>query len=96
MICPSALSAGAFHSVYPCSGERLGTKTPVADLCRPLGIRLPEHLRRFAALEPGHVLFGRLDGVSILEALEFVIVLSFPAALGAGLAHFVVGENARD
>lgn len=41
-------------------------------------------------------IFGRLDGVSAFEAIEFVIVLSFPAAIGAGLAHFVVGENARD
>lgn len=39
--------------------------------------------------------FGRLDGVSPLEAIEFIIVLSFPAAIGAGLAHFVVGEKAR-
>lgn len=41
-------------------------------------------------------LFGRLDDVSAIEGLEFVIVLSFPAVIGAGLAHFVVGEQARD
>jgi putative integral membrane protein (TIGR02587 family) len=41
-------------------------------------------------------LFGRLDHVSVSEGVEFIIVLSFPAAIGAGLAHFVVGEEARD
>lgn len=37
--------------------------------------------------------FGRLDGVSIFEGIEFVIVLSFPAALGAGAAQFLIGEK---
>lgn len=37
--------------------------------------------------------FGRLDGVSIFEASEFVIVLGFPAALGAGAAQFLIGEK---
>jgi len=37
--------------------------------------------------------FGRTDGVGFGELVEFVAVLSFPAVLGAGLAHFVVGES---
>jgi putative integral membrane protein (TIGR02587 family) len=37
--------------------------------------------------------FGRTDGVGLGELIEFVVVLSFPAVLGAGLAHFVVGER---
>ncbi len=37
--------------------------------------------------------FGRMDGVSAAEAAEFIVVLAFPAVLGAGLAHFVVGER---
>jgi len=37
--------------------------------------------------------FGRTDGVGIGELVEFTVVLSFPAVLGAGLAHFVVGER---
>jgi putative integral membrane protein (TIGR02587 family) len=37
--------------------------------------------------------FGRTDHASLAEVVEFVVVLSFPAALGAGLAHFVVGEQ---
>ncbi|MET0181385.1 MAG: DUF2391 family protein, partial [Caulobacterales bacterium] len=40
--------------------------------------------------------FGRFDEVSTIDALKFVVVLSFPAAVGAGLAHFVVGENVVD
>lgn len=39
--------------------------------------------------------FGRTDGVGVGELAEFVVVLSFPAVLGAGLAHFVV-EDRRD
>jgi len=37
--------------------------------------------------------FGRTDGVGVGELTEFVVVLAFPAALGAGLAHMVVGEQ---
>lgn len=37
--------------------------------------------------------FGRIDGVHASEAMAFVVVLAFPAVLGAGLAHFVVGER---
>jgi putative integral membrane protein (TIGR02587 family) len=37
--------------------------------------------------------FGRTDGVGLGELTEFIVVLSFPAVLGAGLAHFVVGER---
>jgi putative integral membrane protein (TIGR02587 family) len=37
--------------------------------------------------------FGRTNGVSMREVVEFVIVLSFPAAIGAGLANLVVGEQ---
>lgn len=37
--------------------------------------------------------FGRVDGVGFGELTEFVVVLSFPAVLGAGLAHIVVGEQ---
>jgi putative integral membrane protein (TIGR02587 family) len=37
--------------------------------------------------------FGRTDGVGVGELVEFVVVLSFPAVLGAGLAHFVVEER---
>lgn len=37
--------------------------------------------------------FGRTDGVGPGELIEFIVVLSFPAVLGAGLAHVVVGER---
>lgn len=37
--------------------------------------------------------FGRTDGVALTELTEFVVVLAFPAALGAGLAQLVVGET---
>ncbi|HYD71930.1 MAG TPA: TIGR02587 family membrane protein [Candidatus Binatia bacterium] len=37
--------------------------------------------------------FGRTDGVGLGELVEFVVVLAFPAVLGAGLAHVVVGER---
>ncbi len=37
--------------------------------------------------------FGRVDGAGPGEAVEYVVVLAFPAVLGAGLAHFVVGER---
>lgn len=37
--------------------------------------------------------FGRTDGVGVGEMFEFVVVLSFPAILGAGLAHRVVAEQ---
>ncbi|MBC7767366.1 MAG: TIGR02587 family membrane protein [Phycisphaerales bacterium] len=37
--------------------------------------------------------FGRTDGVALSELTEFVVVLSFPAVLGAGLAHRVVAEQ---
>ena len=37
--------------------------------------------------------FGRTDGVGVGELIEFIVVLSFPGVLGAGLAHFVVGER---
>jgi len=37
--------------------------------------------------------FGRTDHVSLAELTEFVVVLSFPAVLGAGLAHRVVVEQ---
>lgn len=37
--------------------------------------------------------FGRTDGVGLGELTEFVVVLAAPAALGAGLAQLVVGEN---
>lgn len=37
--------------------------------------------------------FGRTEGVSVAEVLEFAVVLAFPAVLGAGLAHSVVAEQ---
>lgn len=37
--------------------------------------------------------FGRTDGVALSELTEFVVVLAFPASLGAGLAPLVVGET---
>ncbi len=37
--------------------------------------------------------FGRTNGVGLTEMTEFVVVLAFPAALGAGLAGLVVGDN---
>jgi putative integral membrane protein (TIGR02587 family) len=37
--------------------------------------------------------FGRTDGVGVGELVEYIVVLAFPAVLGAGLAHFVVGER---
>lgn len=37
--------------------------------------------------------FGRTDGASIPALTEFVVVLAFPAALGAGLAHLVIGSR---
>src|SRR5690606_29777118 len=37
--------------------------------------------------------FGRIDGVHAGEAIEFVVVLSFPAVFGAGLGPLVVGER---
>jgi len=37
--------------------------------------------------------FGRADSVDLRELAEFAVVLAFPAVLGAGLAHFVVGER---
>lgn len=40
--------------------------------------------------------FGRTDGVGMGELIEFIVVLSFPAVLGAGLAHIVVGERRGD
>ena len=35
--------------------------------------------------------FGRLDGVAFNEAVETVIVLGFPASLGAGAARLILG-----
>lgn len=37
--------------------------------------------------------FGRLDGVAPSEAVEFIIVLAFPAALGAGAARLILGSG---
>lgn len=37
--------------------------------------------------------FSRLDGVDLSEAVERVIVLSFPAALGAGAARLILGSK---
>ena len=37
--------------------------------------------------------FGRTDGVALTDLTEFVVVLAFPASLGAGLAPLVVGET---
>lgn len=37
--------------------------------------------------------FGRTDGVSAAPAAELIVVLAFPASLGAGLAGLVVGEQ---
>jgi putative integral membrane protein (TIGR02587 family) len=39
--------------------------------------------------------FGRLDGVALNEAVEFVIVLAFPASLGAGAARLILGSSSR-
>jgi putative integral membrane protein (TIGR02587 family) len=35
--------------------------------------------------------FGRLDGLAFAEAVESIIVLGFPAALGAGAARLILG-----
>jgi putative integral membrane protein (TIGR02587 family) len=82
-----------FTIAFPGRRSRLGDASAVSVLirysCAGYGICV---LSSAALLW----VFGRLDGVSALEAIEFVIVLSFPAAIGAGLAHFVVGEQARD
>lgn len=37
--------------------------------------------------------FGRTDGVNICETVEFVVVLAFPAALGAATAQLVLGDQ---
>ncbi|RYG35281.1 MAG: DUF2391 family protein, partial [Burkholderiales bacterium] len=40
--------------------------------------------------------FGRLDGLSLQQALERIIVLAFPAALGAGAARLIFGDGKAD
>lgn len=40
--------------------------------------------------------FGRFDGVAFAEAVESVIVLGFPAALGAGAARLLFGGKGGD
>lgn len=37
--------------------------------------------------------FGRIDGTAFEEVLETVIVLAFPAALGAGAARLIFGQG---
>jgi putative integral membrane protein (TIGR02587 family) len=37
--------------------------------------------------------FARLDGVGLAESVERVIVLAFPAALGAGAARLILGSK---
>ena len=37
--------------------------------------------------------FGRADGASLAQLAEYVVVLSFAAVLGAGLAHVVVADH---
>ncbi|HVK82243.1 MAG TPA: TIGR02587 family membrane protein, partial [Verrucomicrobiae bacterium] len=39
--------------------------------------------------------FGRLDGASLREMIEYVIVLAFPAALGAGIAQALIGDRSE-
>lgn len=41
-------------------------------------------------------IFGRTDGVALNQALERVIVLAFPASLGAGAARLIFGDGKRD
>jgi putative integral membrane protein (TIGR02587 family) len=40
--------------------------------------------------------FGRLDGIGLAEAVETVVVLGFPAALGAGAAKLIFGGDEDD
>lgn len=40
--------------------------------------------------------FGRIDDVSLQQALERTIVLAFPAALGAGAARLIFGDGEKD
>lgn len=40
--------------------------------------------------------FGRMDGVALEQAIERVIVLAFPAALGAGAARLIFGDGESD
>lgn len=37
--------------------------------------------------------FGRLEHTSLREIIEYVIVLAFPAALGAGIAQALIGDR---
>jgi putative integral membrane protein (TIGR02587 family) len=40
--------------------------------------------------------FSRLDGVGIAEGVERIIVLAFPAALGAGAARLILGSKSDE
>ena len=40
--------------------------------------------------------FGRTDGTALAETIECVIVLSFPASLGAGAARLIFGDGGGD
>lgn len=40
--------------------------------------------------------FGRIDDVAFNQAIERVIVLAFPASLGAGAARLIFGGGSRD
>lgn len=37
--------------------------------------------------------FGRFDGVALTESVEMIIVLGFPASLGAGAARLIFGDQ---
>lgn len=68
------------------------------------GASVARHVRRSLAgygiclLFSGGVLwtFGRIDGMPFDEALECMIVLAFPASLGAGAARLIFGQGKSD
>ena len=67
-------------------GVRPGRR-PLGEL---LGLTLPGYV--ISLLASAYVLwtFGRLDGLPLLAALHLVLVLGFPAALGAATARLVL------
>lgn len=85
-----ALHALLFWTEFPDTGRWRGEASLVSVL-----IRFSFAGYALCALSSLFLLwaFGRTDGVGPAELIEFVVVLSFPAVLGAGLAHRVVAEQ---